>query len=145
MPHDLGPVAGLVRLTFLIQTVYADVGRACDLTAAQAQLLCTLADEPKGMADLSRLLGLERSSLTGLVDRAEQRTYVVRRSDPSDRRAVRVALTPEGVKAVARFHDELTVQLQSVLADLPASERKAFTRTLTKLTATTPNTFTTPA
>lgn len=145
MPNDLGPVAGLVRLTFLIQTVYADVGRACDLTAAQAQLLCTLADEPKGMADLSRLLGLERSSLTGLVDRAEQRDFVVRQSDPSDRRAVRVALTPEGATAVARFHQKLTTQLQSVLADLPAPERKAFTRTLTKLTATTPNTFTTPA
>lgn len=144
MPQDLGPVAGLVRLTFLIQTVYAEVGRGCDLTAAQAQLLCTLADEPKGMADLSRLLGLERSSLTGLVDRAEHRGYVVRRSDPSDRRAVRVALTPEGLTAVGRFHDELTVQLQSVLADLPASERKAFSRTLGKLTATVPDTFTTP-
>ena len=56
-------------------------------------MLCVLSDHSVGMADLSGMLGLERSSLTGLVDRAEHRGLVVRENDPHDRRVVKVTLT----------------------------------------------------
>lgn len=144
MRTSIGPAAGLVRLTFLIQNLYAEVGRGCDLTVSQAQLLCTLADRSIGMAELSGLLGLERSSLTGLVDRAEQRGFVVRAADPTDRRAVRVTLTPVGADTVHRFHEHLTERLDVLLAELPATERDRFVRTLGRIVADVPDVFADP-
>lgn len=141
MQETLGAASGLVRLTFLVQNVYAEVGRGCDLTYAQAQMLCSLADRSVGMAELSGMLGLERSSLTGLVDRAQQRGLVVRENDPHDRRAVKVALTAEGTSALDKFHDELTRRLDVLLDDLPATERDRFTKTLGRVVAGVPAVF----
>jgi DNA-binding MarR family transcriptional regulator len=62
---EIGSATGLVRLMFLLQSVYAEVGKESDLTVPQAQLLCTLKDGPLGMAALCSTLGLEKSSLTG--------------------------------------------------------------------------------
>jgi DNA-binding MarR family transcriptional regulator len=139
--ETLGPTTGLVRLAFRVQEVYAEVGRDCDLTTAQAQVLCTLADRPHGMAELCAILGLERSSLTGLVDRAVQRGLVARTADPNDRRAVVVALTPEGAQAGERFHDELVARMDGLLGELPAAERERFVRTVNRLVADVPAVF----
>lgn len=141
MHSDSGSVSGLVRLSFLVQALYAEAGRECGLTTPQAQLLCVLQDGPHGMAALSSVVRLERSSLTGLVDRAEQRGLVERRPDPADRRAVKVALTPAGRRAVDRFHSQVTERLCSTLSGLSETERDRFARTLTKLTADVPAVF----
>ena len=141
MKETLGAASGLVRLTFLVQSLYAEVGRGCDLTVAQAQMLCALTDESLGMAELSGVLGLERSSLTGLVDRAEHRGLVVREGDPRDRRVVKVSLTPAGADAVHRFHQQLSERLEGLLEDLPATERERFTRSLGRLVSDVPAVF----
>lgn len=52
------------------------------------------------------MLGLAKSSLTGLVDRTERNGLVRREADPEDMRAVRVALTAQGAKLVDAFYDE---------------------------------------
>ncbi len=128
-----GPASGLIRLAFLVESLYAAVGHDCELTPTQAQMLCLLRTEPRGMAELCRVLGVERSSMTGLVDRAERSGLVERRPDPDDRRAVRVALTPAGDAAARRFHDELTDRLTRLLGDLPESEQTRFHRTITRI------------
>ncbi|TDU83192.1 DNA-binding MarR family transcriptional regulator [Kribbella voronezhensis] len=142
MKQTLGAASGLVRLTFLVQNLYAEVGRGCDLTVAQAQMLCALTEESLGMADLSGVLGLERSSLTGLVDRAEHRGLVVREGDARDRRVVKVTLTAAGADAVHKFHHQLTERLDQLLQDLPTSERERFARSLGRLVADVPAVFT---
>jgi hypothetical protein len=68
--EDLGVVAGLVRASFLVNAGYAESAREYGLTVQQGQLLCVLMGRPYGMGDLGATLGLEKSSLTGLVDRA---------------------------------------------------------------------------
>jgi DNA-binding MarR family transcriptional regulator len=139
--HDVGPAAGLVRLSFLVQSLYAEAGRDHGLTTPQAQLLCVLQDGPVGMAEISSVVRLERSSLTGLVDRAEQRGLVERRPDPADRRAVKVGLTPAGRRTVDGFHSQVTEALCGTLSGLSDSERERFGRTLRKLTADVPAVF----
>ena len=49
-----------------------------------------------GAVDLGRRAGLEPSTMTGLLDRMERDGIVVRRSDPTDRRAHRICLTKDG-------------------------------------------------
>jgi DNA-binding MarR family transcriptional regulator len=102
--EDLGVVAGLVRASFLVNAVYAESAREYGLTVQQGQLLCVLMGRPYGMGDLGATLGLEKSSLTGLVDRAVRRELVRREPDPVDRRAVQVVLTEEGRDLAEDFY-----------------------------------------
>ncbi|MEV4582230.1 MarR family transcriptional regulator [Nonomuraea jabiensis] len=87
------------------------------------------------MTDLSRLLHLEKPSLTGLVDRAERRGLVRRVRDDADRRACRVELTPEGEDLAVRVHGEIVSRLEALAMDLPGEDRLRVADTLTILLA----------
>ncbi|MEV4055771.1 MarR family transcriptional regulator [Amycolatopsis sp. NPDC049688] len=120
---DLGVVAGLVRASFLVNAVYAESAREYGLTVQQGQLLCVLMGRPYGMGDLGATLGLEKSSLTGLVDRAVRRGLVRRAPDPDDRRAVHVLLTPEGRELAEDFYAATCRRVDDLAARLSPPER----------------------
>lgn len=114
---------GLVRLSFLVQQLLAGVAQRHQVTVQQLRLLQILSDREPTMAHLASLMGLERSSLSGLVDRA-QRAGLVRRVDAAhDRRAVRVTLTERGRTLHATLHTAATEQLRALAAPLPARDR----------------------
>ena len=119
----IGMVAALVRATFLVNAVYAESGREHGLTPQQGQLLCVLIPQPRGMGELSAMLALAKSSLTGLVDRTERNGLVRRESDPRDTRAVRVALTPHGARLATEFYAETCRRVDKLAAGLGAAER----------------------
>ena len=83
----------------LVQMSFAVMGRLTQLAAeegmslTQLRVLGVLRDRRPRMADLATGLGLDRSSVTGLVDRAQQRGLVERVAEEGDARVVRVALT----------------------------------------------------
>lgn len=126
----------LVRLSFLVQSIYADVCAKHDLSPAQAQLLCVIKDQPRGMTELTRILGLERPGLSGLVDRVQQRGLVERQGVPHDRRAVMLIPTPGGKRIAEEFYAEVSDRLQHLVADLPAAERHRFETIGSKILAT---------
>lgn len=117
-------VTALVRASFLVNAVYAETAREYGLTAQQGQLMCVLMPQPCGMGKLVKMLGLAKSSLTGLVDRTAQRGLVRREPDPEDRRAVRVALTAEGAELVDAFYAETCRRVESLHSGLPESDRE---------------------
>ncbi|GLW11292.1 MarR family transcriptional regulator [Microtetraspora sp. NBRC 13810] len=121
----IGIVPALVRSTFLVNAVYAESGREYGLTPQQGQLLCVLMAQPYGMSELGAMLGLAKSSLTGLVDRTERNGLVRRDPDPRDTRAVRVALTARGSGLAAEFYAETTRRVEKLTAGLAAAERDA--------------------
>lgn len=116
-------VAALVRSAFLVDAVYAGSAREYGITSQQGQLLCVLMAQPRGMSELGTILGLAKSSLTGLVDRTERNGLVRRESDPEDLRAVRVALTSRGSKLVDEFYAETCRRVEKLPAGLSAEER----------------------
>ncbi|MFG2128730.1 MarR family winged helix-turn-helix transcriptional regulator [Streptomyces sp. NPDC048751] len=124
-------VTALVRSAFLVNAVYADSSRAYGLTPQQGKLLCVLIPQPLGMTELGELLGLAKSSLTGLVDRTMQRGLVRREPDPRDGRAVRVGLTDEGAVLAREFHDETCRRVEALPAGLGGPEREQLTALLT--------------
>ncbi|MFG1703072.1 MarR family winged helix-turn-helix transcriptional regulator [Nonomuraea sp. M3C6] len=113
----------LVRLAHLVQQVFGEVSREHDLTPQQAQLLCLLVGGSVGMSELTRSLHLEKSSLTGLVDRAEKRGLVVRTRDSRDRRACRIELTCDGARIAVRAHNGVTERLEALAGELPQEHR----------------------
>jgi DNA-binding MarR family transcriptional regulator len=121
--EQLGVVTALVRSSFLVNAVYAESGREYGLTPQQGQLLCVLMAQPYGMSDLGGVLGLAKSSLTGLVDRCAQRGLVRREPDPQDARAVRVALTAEGSELAEDFYAETCRRVETLSAGLGDADR----------------------
>jgi DNA-binding MarR family transcriptional regulator len=129
------PVAdGLIRLSGMIQAVFARTAERHGLPAAQARLLCMLAAGPRRMSELAGLLGIEKAALTGLADRAERRGLVARTAVPGDRRAVSVALTPEGREVASAFHRDVSASLDRLTDVLPPGERERFGRSLARVT-----------
>src|SRR5947207_15558140 len=71
-----------------------------DLSPSQFNILNLLCDRPEGCTqiELSRLLIMHRSNVTGLEARLEPRRLVPRRDSPHDRRGYRVRLAAAGQK-----------------------------------------------
>ncbi len=131
--RQTGLAEALMGLSHLVAHVFAEVSRGRDLTPQQAQLLCTLIGGPVGMTELGRLLHLEKSSLTGLVDRVERRGLVARTRDPSDRRASQVALTGQGARLAAQSHGDVTARLEALAGGLAPAERKRLASAIAQL------------
>lgn len=128
-----GLASALVRLTHVVQHVFAEVGREHGLTPQQIQLLCALSGGPVGMSELSRWLHLGKSGLTGLVDRVERRGLVARTPDADDGRACRIALSAAGEGFATRTHAEVTARVAAMAAGLDAGERATLTDAVTRL------------
>src|SRR5215813_5352840 len=131
--QQLDPVDGMAQLSFVIQGLLERHASAQDLSMAQVRLLGVLRDRTPTMHDLARLLGLDKSSTTGLVDRAERRGLVQRAPSATDRRSVRVSLTDDGralvTQAAARFGAEVT----SLLGLLPPADRESLSGLVSRL------------
>ncbi|MDI2130440.1 MarR family winged helix-turn-helix transcriptional regulator [Yinghuangia seranimata] len=119
----MGIVTALVRSSFLVDAVYAEASRAYGITPQQGQLLCVLMAQPFGMGELGGMLRLAKSSLTGLVDRTSKLGLVRREPDPVDRRAVRIALTDEGLAVADRFYTDTCRRIEALADGLKASDR----------------------
>jgi DNA-binding MarR family transcriptional regulator len=122
--RDLGIVDGLVQLSFLVQAVLGRVATSYDMSIIQARLIGMLRDRELGMAQLARVLNLDKSSVSGLVDRAEVRGLVRRTTVPGDGRAVHVELTAKGQKLAKAFAAEVEEQLNAASEDLSATQRR---------------------
>ncbi len=114
--EPLSPVDALVQLSFQIQGVLSDVAAEYELSIIQFRLLGILRDRQAGMLALGRHLGLDKSSMTGLVSRAEKRGLVQRAPSPHDGRAVLVSLTPLG----SRLADQCTAEVGRRITALTA-------------------------
>ncbi|MGE3309729.1 MAG: MarR family winged helix-turn-helix transcriptional regulator [Limisphaerales bacterium] len=92
-----------------------------DLSPSQFNVLNVLHGAPDGLSqsDLSRMLLMHRSNATGLIDRLEKRSLVRREPNPTDRRAYRVVLTPEGSQLLDRIHPHYFAAADRVWSTLP--------------------------
>ena len=87
-----------------------------------------LRDRKPTMNDLARLLGLDKSSVTGLVDRAERRGLVMRVPSITDRRVVLVSLTDDGRALVSQAAACFEADVLTMLERLPSRDRDALSR-----------------
>lgn len=76
-------------------------GAGIELQYYDIMLHVSESDGGRRMTDLADAVVMSKSGLTALVDRMEKEGLVERRRDAADRRATRVALTPEGEKRFA--------------------------------------------
>src|SRR5687768_4655520 len=97
-------VDALVRTTFQVAGVLTRIGAERDLSLTQLRVLGFLRDRRPRMTELAGFLGLDKSTLSGLIDRAERRGLVARGKNPQDRRVVDVFLTPAGLELAEQVY-----------------------------------------
>jgi MarR family transcriptional regulator, lower aerobic nicotinate degradation pathway regulator len=130
---QLGPVDGLAQLSFVIQGMLERRADEHDLSIIQTRLLGILRDRRPTMNELARFLGLDKSSVTGLVDRAERRGLVARVPSTTDRRAVLVSLTDDGRSLVSQAATRFEADVSALLGHLPPRERETLSRIVSRL------------
>lgn len=107
------------------------LSEAAGITAAQSGALYYLLDHDGcPLNELSRALLLDKSAVTGLVDRLEGKGLVERRRTSPDRRAINVYLTEAGRAASMRCLKVTRKFNEAVTEGLSEQEVKAFSKAL---------------
>ncbi|OLR94774.1 MarR family winged helix-turn-helix transcriptional regulator [Actinokineospora bangkokensis] len=132
-PADL--VDALVRTSFAVMAVLTRVAAEHDLSLTQLRVLAVLRDRPLRVTALADHLGLEKSTMSGLVDRADKRGLLVRAPGERDRRAVDVRLSAAGEELVDRVRADVERALDPVAAALAPAERRRLRALLAKALA----------
>jgi DNA-binding MarR family transcriptional regulator len=130
---QLDPVDGLAQLAFVVMGLLERRAAEHDLSIPATRLLGVLRDREPTMNELARILGLDKSSVTGLVERAERRGLVERVPSSADRRAVLVRLTGEGRTLVSAAAGLFSADVTALLGQLPARDRAALSRLVSRL------------
>jgi MarR family transcriptional regulator, lower aerobic nicotinate degradation pathway regulator len=133
MARELSPVDGLAQLSFLVQRMLERRASEHDLSIVQTRLLGVLRDRTPTMNELARLLALDKSSVSGLVERAERRGLVKRAPSPADGRAVIVSLTRSGRSLVTQASAEFEADVSALLEPLAKSDRRALSGLISRL------------
>jgi MarR family transcriptional regulator, lower aerobic nicotinate degradation pathway regulator len=123
---------GLVQMSFAVIAVLNRVAAEQDLSLTQLRVLGILRDREPTMAELAMYLGLERSTVSGLIDRAVQRGLVRKSADTADGRSVRVSLTTEARRLETRLIAQIGELMAPMTDRLSSSEQKRLTGLLTK-------------
>jgi DNA-binding MarR family transcriptional regulator len=126
--ETLGLVDALAQLSFLVQNALAEIAADYDLSLIQTRLLGVLRDREPTMNELGRHLGLDKSSITGLVSRAQRRGLVTRTVSDIDRRVARISITDDGRNLVEQVAKLFAVRIGVLLADLVDSDRQDLAR-----------------
>jgi len=104
------------------------------LNPTQLRTLFILFDKGEmTMTELHHIVGLEKGSLTSVIDQLIKKSLVERRGDPNDRRKVNILLSAGGRKKVEVLHMESASFIKNKLEKLPAKERERFYQTVKSL------------
>jgi DNA-binding MarR family transcriptional regulator len=117
-------VDGLVQVAFMTTALLSKIAGKYDLSLTQLRVLGILRDRRLRMSVLADFLGLEKSTLSGLVDRAEQRGLLERVPDSTDGRSVEVFLSPAGMVLASRIVGQVNASLQIFTESLDAPSRQ---------------------
>lgn len=130
---DLGLVDALAQLSFLVHNTLAEIAGQHGLSIIQMRLLGVLRDRQPTMNALGRHLGLDKSSIGGLVDRAQRRDLVTRTVSATDRRAFQVSITDAGRQVADRVAAQFTERIETFVARLPDADRRLLSRLATQI------------
>lgn len=135
--HEPAAVPPDAPLLLACRALHQAVG-ACEHAAAQhlglgrndLSALNLLEDGPRSAAWLAEALHLTRPAVTALVDRLERSGWVTRSPDPTDRRAVSIALRPERWQQLASVYRPIGLAVHASVAHLPPEQHAQLTAAL---------------
>jgi MarR family transcriptional regulator, lower aerobic nicotinate degradation pathway regulator len=133
---DLGELPGhyIRRLQQIAVAVFLQEAGPTGVTPVQYAAMQAVANQPDlDQRSLARQIGLDTSTVAGVVDRLEARGLMLRQASPQDRRVRLLRLTPDGEATLAEVVPAMQRAQQRMLAPLPAAQRREFMRMLNVL------------
>src|SRR5689334_8570474 len=116
----------------VLETELADLG----LKAPEMNVLANLADDrPRTVSELAAAAGVRPTTLTGVLDRLEQKGHLVRETRDGDRRAVQVSLTRAGMTSSRQVQRAFSALEERALETVPPAAVDHARRVLTALAA----------
>ena len=104
------------------------------ITPVQYAALQTVGNSPQiDQRTLARTIGLDTSTIAGVIDRLESRGLLVRSASPEDRRVKQLALTDTARQLLAEVAPAMLRAQQLILEPLSYKEQQVFTRLLRQL------------
>ena len=105
------------------------------VTTAQAGILFLLKQKSgQSMSEMSQLLSIDNSTLTGLVDRLERAGFVRRNSNPGDRRTLNLDITEAGIRELERAKAVIRRINEEIKEGFSEQEMESFKKVLQHFT-----------
>jgi DNA-binding MarR family transcriptional regulator len=117
-------IDALVRTSFATMAVLNRIAAEHDLSLTQLRVLAILRDRRVKMSELTNYLGLDKSTVSGLVDRAEKRGLLHRAPNPRDGRGVDVFLAAGGTELAERGAAQTARSLSPMTSALTPAETR---------------------
>jgi MarR family transcriptional regulator, lower aerobic nicotinate degradation pathway regulator len=119
------------RMQQIAVALFLQETEAHGVTPVQYAALQTVAGTPDiDQRTLARSIGLDTSTIAGVIDRLEARGLMLRSASPEDRRVRLLSLTPEGLELLEATLPSVLRAQQRMLEPLPPAERGEFMRML---------------
>ncbi len=115
-------VDALIQVSFAVQLLLTRVAAEHELSVTQLRLLGILRDRTPSMAAIADHLELDRSSVSGLIDRAERLGLVARTPSERDARVTLVEMTDAGRALGERIADAVSDAVEGMLASARAGD-----------------------
>lgn len=120
----LGSVLDFMRLLWALDHALQRTSRRMEarvgVTGPQRLVIRIVARFPGIPAGrLAEILHVDPSTLTGILDRLERQGMLARRSDPRDRRRVRLGLTAKGRRLDVGTEGTVEAAVRDALAEIP--------------------------
>ncbi|MFQ6675526.1 MAG: MarR family winged helix-turn-helix transcriptional regulator [Fidelibacterota bacterium] len=104
------------------------------LTASQHTVLSTLAhSDGLSLSEVGRRVFLDKPAITGLADRLEKDGLVQRKRTSSDRRVIKLYLTPKGRKLLRRMNEIATSVDRDLVSVLTPEQLKQLRQMLNRI------------
>lgn len=142
---DRGPLPGLYGYNLRIAQVAVFenfikvvgsglAGRMGGLTPGRFSLLVLLRANPGiNQTDLSRGVGVDKSTLTPALDQLEKKGLIVRQRTVADRRTYSLSLSPAGEQLLSELMTKVEQHEKNIVTGLTAAERVTLNRLLKKM------------
>lgn len=111
----------------------------CLITGPQLFMLYYISRHERcKLTQIAEKLEVKPSAVTVMIDRLEKQGFVKRTHDETDRRSIRMTITPEGAEALDRAMQKRAAVLGRYLTRLEPDERRLLAELLEKMTEPAP-------
>jgi DNA-binding MarR family transcriptional regulator len=126
-------VDALAQSAFVTMGSLTGLAADAGLSLTQLRVLAILRDRRLRIGDLAEHLGLEKSTMTGLVARASGKGLLERLPNADDARAVDVVLTDRGRQVATALESAMRDALLPLTDRLPAADRRRLRELLERM------------
>jgi len=104
------------------------------VTLAQSGVLFLLKQQDRRMmSEIGKILGIENSAMTGMIDRLEKSGFVTRQTDPEDRRALLICVTAAGLEEADRAKPVIRRVNEAIRSSCGEQDLEGFKRVIDEI------------